>query len=60
MNSTAKPIKKQKYESLFKRKLLKEYIISQLENSDLMHLYINLEKHLLSQVIINKKTLAKK
>ena len=38
---------------------MREYIISQLEDSDLVHLYTNLEKYLYREIITCKKTLGK-
>lgn len=60
MNSTPKLNKEQEHESLFKKKLLKKYIISQPEDLDLVRPYIDLKKHPLSWVIISKETLGKK
>ena len=59
MSSTSKPTKEQKHESFFKRKLLREYITSQLKDLDLVRPYIDLKKHPLSQVIMSKETLKK-
>ena len=51
INNILKPTQEQKYESFFRKKLLKKHITSQLEDLDFIHLYIYLEKYLLSQVI---------
>ena len=51
--------KKQEHKNSFRRKLLREHITSQLEDLDLVRLYTDLEKHLLSRVIMSKKTLEK-
>ena len=59
ISSILKLTKKQDHESSFKRKLLREYIISQLEDPDFVRPYTNFEKHLLSKIITSKKTLGK-
>ena len=48
MSSTLKLTKKQEQENFSRKKLLKKHITSYLENYDLIYLYIDLKKHLLS------------
>ena len=60
MSSTLKPTKKQKHKSSIRRKLLREYITSQLKDPDLVRPYTDLEEHPLSRVITSKETLGKK
>lgn len=59
MSSIPKSTKKQDQENSLRRKLLREYTTSQSEDHDLIHLYINLKKHLLSQAITNVEILDK-
>ena len=59
MSSTPKSTKKQEHENFFRRKSLREHITSQPEDPDLVCLYIDLNKHLLSQVITSIENLGK-
>ena len=59
MSSTLKLTKEQEHKNSFRRKLLKEYITSHLEDPDLVRLYTNLEKYPLSQISTSKETLGK-
>lgn len=53
INSISKSFKKQKHENSSKRKWLREYITSQLEDHNFVQLFTNFEKHLLRQAIIS-------
>ena len=48
MNSILKLNKKQEHKNSFNKKLLREYITFQLENSNLIHPYTDLEEYPLS------------
>lgn len=59
MSNISKLSKKQKYKNFFRTKLLRKYIIFHLKDLNLVYLYSNLEKHLLSQLITSVITLKK-
>ena len=60
MSSTPKPTKEQEHKNSFRRQSLRKHITSQPKDQDLVRLYIDLDKHPLSRVIMSIESLRKK